>query len=398
MKIFKIVLIVISIFFVFSIFHNWFDPATIVSSSGDSGYYYSSTFHERVQFLSAWMPERGDGLGGIYYPLLWSGMTVGIPLFLLGNVLHNWSLIEKIAYFIPFLLIGFVAPFFLFKKIFSRYALGAIASLVFLTNTYILMIVSGGQMMIALAYVWMPLVVWQAILLHEFTEKRKQYFASVLLGALLSVQVLFDIRIAYITFFAILIYAGFHFLGKRNIHTLQAIAIFTVGIPLLIVIMTHAFWILPTFLAGQNPVIELGSNYSSVDAVRFFSFAKLEYAISLLHPNWFDNIFGKVNMFFSAFLLLPLLAFGSLLFVSKENTIIKRYVGYFALLGIIGIFLAKGTQDPFGEMYVWTFSHMPGFSLFRDPTKWYVLIALSYAMLIPFSLENIVNKIMKGKK
>src|SRR5258708_6091115 len=32
------------------------------------------------------------------------------------------------------------------------------------------------------------------------------------------------------------------------------------------------------------------------------------------------------------------------------------------------------------------FNHVPGFIMFRDPTKWYTLIAISYAVLIPFAI------------
>ncbi|PIR79698.1 MAG: hypothetical protein COU25_04025 [Candidatus Levybacteria bacterium CG10_big_fil_rev_8_21_14_0_10_35_13] len=56
------------------------------------------------------------------------------------------------------------------------------------------------------------------------------------------------------------------------------------------------------------------------------------------------------------------------------------------MLGLLGAFLAKGANEPFGEIYLWLFNHVPGFVLFRDPTKWYTLIALSYSMLIPFTI------------
>src|SRR6185503_16152979 len=56
-----------------------------------------------------------------------------------------------------------------------------------------------------------------------------------------------------------------------------------------------------------------------------------------------------------------------------------------------GAFLAKGANDPFGGVYIWMFEHIPGFIMFRDPTKWYVLIAFAYAVLIPFSIWRIHN-------
>ena len=57
----------------------------------------------------------------------------------------------------------------------------------------------------------------------------------------------------------------------------------------------------------------------------------------------------------------------------------------FALLGLIGIFLSKGANDPFGYIYLWLFETVPGFVMYRDPTKWYLFIVLAYIVLIPFS-------------
>ncbi|MEK9184848.1 MAG: hypothetical protein AAB866_01630, partial [Patescibacteria group bacterium] len=50
---------------------------------------------------------------------------------------------------------------------------------------------------------------------------------------------------------------------------------------------------------------------------------------------------------------------------------------------------AKQPFPPFGQINVWLFQHFPGMIMFRDPTKWYVLTAVSYAILIPFSLLKI---------
>ena len=54
-----------------------------------------------------------------------------------------------------------------------------------------------------------------------------------------------------------------------------------------------------------------------------------------------------------------------------------------------GSFLAKGANDPFGGIYIWIFEHVPGFVMFRDPTKFLMIVALSYAVLIPNSLSEL---------
>ena len=83
------------------------------------------------------------------------------------------------------------------------------------------------------------------------------------------------------------------------------------------------------------------------------------------------------------FLVLPLVAFGSLLFVRKFSVL------FFAFLAVIGAFLAKGAAEPFGQLYLWLFDHVPGFMLFRDATKFYVLVAVSFTVLIPMIMSRI---------
>jgi hypothetical protein len=159
--------------------------------------------------------------------------------------------------------------------------------------------------------------------------------------------------------------------------------------------LLHSFWILPALLIHQNAFTQLGGVTPTIDSVTYFSFAKFENAISLLHPNWPENIFGKTYFMKPEFLILPLLAFMSIFFVKKEKQ--NKLILYFILLGIFGAFLAKGSQDPFGNIYLWMFQHLPGFFLFRDSTKWYTLVAISYAILIPFSIRS-VYKFLKNKK
>jgi hypothetical protein len=167
--------------------------------------------------------------------------------------------------------------------------------------------------------------------------------------------------------------------------------IFGYVLPSIFLSLLHAFWILPTVLVHANINSEFGSVFTSTNAVQYFSFAKFENTLGLLHPNWPENIFGKTYFMRPEFLLLPILAFGSLLFIKPLEKLREqnRSILFFVLLGLVGIFLAKGAQDPFGGVYLWMFDHVPGFVMFRDPTKWYLLIALSYSVLIPFTLSKI---------
>jgi hypothetical protein len=78
------------------------------------------------------------------------------------------------------------------------------------------------------------------------------------------------------------------------------------------------------------------------------------------------------------FLILPLLAYASLLFISKAIKQESKLLLFFALLGLLGSFLAKGANDPFGFIYLWMFDHIPGFVTAADKSE--VLIIFTPAV------------------
>jgi hypothetical protein len=87
------------------------------------------------------------------------------------------------------------------------------------------------------------------------------------------------------------------------------------------------------------------------------------------------------------FLLIPILAFSIIIFKSESK--VKNKLIIISLLSLVGAFLAKGASDPFGNLYLWLFGHFPGFVMFRDATKWYGIVALTFSILIPLSVYKI---------
>jgi len=321
---------------VFAVYRVWFRLGTL--SAGDWPYLYLENIGE-----FSWFPE---------IRFLWLGLYYQIPAKLFVQVLGlSWEVVERVIWFVPFVLLCVYSSYRLTKS--------WLGVLVYTTSTYILMVVGGGQMGVAFGYALAPLV------LDWFVRGRK----GLLGGLFVSLQLMFDPRMAYITLFGVVLYYLVTDWKKVRL----------IIIPLIIAFILNLFWIVPIIMSGTG---EYGDIYTGGEMVEFFSFAKFENAISLFHPNWPDNIFGKVGFQRPEFMLLPILAFSSLLFSKKPKIL------FFALLGLVGSFLAKGANEPFGMVYLWLFEHVPGFVMFRDPTKWYLLIALSYSVLIPYVLNS----------
>ena len=375
-----------------AVFNAWF--GTDILSGGDLGMNYPSMYFNEYLYPYAWYWNQGNGLGGNATSLLLIYLDFALTKTIFGQILGlPWNITERLAYFFPFLILGLTSSIVLAKYIFPKNPFLVFSALIFLVNSYILMVVGGGQLWIFLSYAIAPLALYLFIKENDLVIDlgNRDLRRSLLVGLVFSFQFLLDLRIAYITLFAAFLYWLFKILQKRNMRDSLMSLVLVFLIPGILTILIHSFWILPTLIIGRNPLDQFGPAYTSVDAVRFFSFAKFENTIALLHPNWPENIFGKTYFLRPEFLLLPIVAFSSLLLISNQT--IKqssnRNVLFFSLLGLIGVFLAKGANEPFGGIYLWMFDHIPGFIMFRDPTKWYTLVVVSYSILIPFSIWKI---------
>lgn len=388
---------------IFIVFRSWFLPGTL--STFDFPYFSRIMMGNANLIPYTWGFHVGlDGFSRFLSPYSWVFPIIYVPQIIFGNWLGmDWSQITRIVYFYPFLILCVASPIFLFRYLFPKNNFYLFAAGIYLFNTYALML-AGGEVFLALAYALAPTIL--LIFIKQISENREQKAKikyGIVAGLLVTLQIMFDPRIAYVTLFAVAIYLLFviyNLLFSKKILNTFYLMLYVAVIPLGITVLLQMFWILPTVIHWSSPVGQLGLSHSSIEAVRYFSFAKFENTISLLHPNWPENIFGKVNFMKPEFLLLPILAFVSLLFVRKQTTESRKqnfYVLFFALIGLVGAFLAKGSNGPFGEVYLWLFKYFPGFELFRDATKFYLLIAISYSILIPFNISKIYE-LLKSKR
>ncbi len=343
----------------------------IFSLGGDSRFFWQENIGDLSGFPSSWDAILNNGIGKPALDSLWitSYLNFTASFTKFG---FSWEVINLVFWILPSIVLSFFSAFFLFNFLFPKKRLYALlAGFIYLFNTYFLMVFFGGQLGVALAYSLAPLVFLGFV--RVIKECKLQ--TSIIAGLILGLQILFDPRLAFITLLAVGLYWLFF---KKNI-------IFVFAVPAAIAVLLHSYWIIPLLLT-RTPVIPAGFN--SLAGFKFFSFTDFSHALSLLHPNWPENIFGKTYFLQPEFLILPIIAFSSLLFINSkvktQNSIISL-----AFIGLLGAFLAKGASPPFGEVNRWLFQHFPPMVMFRDPTKFYLLTALSYSILIPFSVCSI---------
>ena len=335
----------------------------------------------------AWDSILNTGMGKPAMDTLWITSYLNLTT-LLSKINFSWEMIVFWFWLLPAVILSFLSGYWMCRYLSLNKKYSFIGGLIYLSNTYILLILTGGQIGVSLAYSIAPLVLLCFIKLTDNVRLR------VYAGLILALQILFDPRITFITGFAI----GLFFLIKGYRELIKII------IPVIIVGLLHSYWIMP-LLISRATSIPLG--VENISQLAFFSFADLSNSLALLHPNWPENIFGKVYFMRPEFIILPIIAYGSLLFLKNSKSearnskqilnsklqIQNTIVLFFVFLGLVGAFLGKGVNEPFGFIYEWLFQYMPGFKMFRDPTKFYLLIALSYSVLIPFTLNKIGNLI-----
>lgn len=381
------------------IFKNWFIFPFL--SAHDFPYFFKETLADFPLFISSWIPTSGMGFGGEpINPGLSSFIYMIVSLFV-NTIGLPWELVYRIFIFGLFLFFSIFSSVYLLRTVLNNPGKLQLllSALIFSANTYILMVMDGGQIGVALAYSLSPLVLARFI---KIIHNSKFIIRNSILAALvLAVQGMFDLRIAFLVTVIVLFYTLFHYFFIERFN-LKACIIYLLLVGL-ILLGLNAYWILPIIVFHSYPSGESLGNSVLIEGFQFFSFATFSQTLSLLQPNWPENIFGKVYFMRSEFILLPVLAYLGLLFLKTKalkNTdqyIEQRRILFFALLGLMGAFLAKGANTPIPQINNWLFIHLPFLSLFRDPTKFYLLIALSYSVLIPFSLQQILIRVSSIK-
>lgn len=372
---------------------------------GDWPYFYSETIRQFSIFVPSWISYLGNGFGGgtLTYALdsyLYFVSNISVNLFNAG-----WELIGKAFYFLTFLILLIVSTIYFLRVVFesyqSKYLLMGIGLLLITANTYILILVNGGQMGVALAYAISPLVLgvffrlFKVIHTLHFNRPLALKYA-ILAGLSLAACAIFDSRIAYV----LVIVVGLFYVYRQIYSGFRRFSVVSFGYFIasgITFFFLSSFWVIPMLIYKINPAAEVVWDYGSTDLFNFLSFANLSNSLALLHPNWPENIFGKVYFLQPEFIVFPILAYSSLLFVNRfKNNDIQMYIIVFSLLGLTGAFLSKGANPPFETVNTLLFSMVPGFGLFRDPTKFYMLTVLSYGVMIPFFLSQATEIVQKN--
>ncbi|MBX8631477.1 MAG: hypothetical protein J9259_03010 [Thermoplasmata archaeon YP2-bin.285] len=153
----------------------------------------------------------------------------------------------------------------------------------------------------------------------------------------------------------------------------------------------NAFMVIPTISAAYLDVGGIFSSFprnSQVGVAIGSSYLKLIDVLMFGQPTFHSFGWSYQNWTFLN-IFIPLTAVAALFLAPFK----KRYVLFFFSLLLISLFLAKGVNPPFGQLYVYLVQYSPSLvvGITRDVEPWLMLSALAYSFLIAMLVFGSLN-------
>lgn len=345
----------------------------------------------RIWLFSASFLTHGDWYLSSYehsselltLPSIWSSYTNGMVnltppfyMFLLieGFLSHlgvNYPFIERILFMWPIALLTLPLSYILIKSITKDSIASLIGAMIYSYNTYFI-IIQTGHLTLMMGYTLAPL----ALLLFIKTIENNKFINSVLTSITLFIISIYEFRSFILVAMVCVLYSLYYlfFIKNKIFNILSLFTIFKIIFIFAVVLLLNIYWILPLLMITKN-------DYSPLINRGLFGddFFNLIRSFTLFHPFWtggryFPFIVQKIPFYFY---FMPLIAFTGLLLFRKNKKII-----FFGSISLMGIFLTKQSNPPFSDVYLFLYNKMPGFTLFREASKFYFLIALGYSVLV----------------
>lgn len=362
--------ILLPLAFAGSVFHAWISAGLIL---GDDQFRFSGSV------IGSDFPWRSAWDGSVLFGSATADASPSYPLWSVAGALTragvDFSMVERLLWLWPLLACLVIAPYAFAYRLTRNPWAASIAAAVFAVNTWTVGLVQRGHIPSLVAYALMPfaLLAWQSLI-----AKRTPWIA-LLFAAVVTLQVMYDLRYAYITAIACLISAAISFGLARSRRQLSSPArsaktVLWVSLALL---AFNSYWLVPQLLAPAR----LPAGY---DTLPFYlsasSSESLWHALALFFPFYRyvqgTDPFGQTPVEW-AFFALPLLVAVSIIAARRRPWALA--LGACAFLGVV---VVSGPDSPFGALNEFAFLHLPGMKLFRDCSKFTALVALSYSILL----------------
>ena len=372
-----------------SIIHfRWLSFNTFSFSDWGSSYYSDSLRTKILPFL--WTMSRFEA--GWHDAFVWRyPVDFAFSLFAQFNLNSNIS--EKFLVFLPGTIGTAIAGYILTKKFTKTEISALLGGIITSLNTYNLASNAVGHIMLTAAACFGILAIYFYAEFYDSWVVSKSYFSRktifyiLLTSVLLFITGSYDLRMLYMTSFLIFLYFLVYFPYNsifEKVFRKKIISLFLLNSLLgFLILIFNLYWILGFAFTKPDPSFNVFQR--GLFGSEFFD---LLSAFNLHHPFWNNS---ELDWFIKADI--PIWSYAvSILFVFGLLTAIKnKFVIYFGLAGLIGVILSKQIDDPLPDLYLFLFENIPGFSAFREASKFYFISTVGYAVVISNFLNIIIN-------
>ncbi|RJO60540.1 hypothetical protein C4544_05035, partial [candidate division WS5 bacterium] len=299
-------------------------------------------------------------------------------VYLLWGIIGHYMVATRLTLFIPIAILSVLSPYLLVKELTKNEQISFVCALLFAFSTTLI----GTQLnhlFISFVFVLSPLILLFFIrLIKNFSVKNVLLFSLVY-----SLGCFYEVRIMYIVSLVLLVYFLMFFKYRSFLKN-----IFKFGLLIFLILSLNSFWILPTVFSDKSAILNISSRglFGNQFFDLFHSFAN--YDVYWTRGEYISFIKQPISILAW---MVPVFVF-SLIFVFRKisEKDDKKHIIFFSLLALLGIFLTKQSAEPFSGIYSFLYNHFPGFSLFREASKFFIIVLLGYLGLFAYALKYLV--------
>jgi len=367
-------------------------------------------------FLSEEWPGGGDVMGFISRAYLygkdfrwlytWRSYSFGfvegansMDLFfmLLYSILKSPSWTVKFFIFLSYLTAAFSMYFFVYRHT-RKHVAALAASLVYVLNPWLFSQLTEAHADIVFSYALAPLVF--VLLDNALRTGRSRDILFLSLGMCLFVTGFHPESVVIYGVFLVFFVLFFLFSPSEKQRFWDRFRrVLKVSIPsTLLVLSLSAFFFVPFLANVRAPYFHSSYTYPLEDSYAS-SYTVVEDAFTLRAVERWGYV--KVVDVYSGLGLpdFPVETFLIIIFALAYCVLLirrDRYTFFFAFSTLVSVFLAKGPYPPFGQFFVWAWTNVPHFAVFRAASRWIMMAAFSHAffisLLVYYLMEYVEGK------
>ena len=330
--------------------------------------------------LSLWTPTS---LG---YPRTWSlDNVLGAVTMITGDPVLTVKLLDIVVMF------GTGGAMYLLAWSWYRSrTIGVVAGLLYMLSQAALSRWGSGQLNVAMAVAIAPVLIWSwSLCLRRFTVRRA-------LGLALLVTSILLVRLDMLLYVApfMLLYLLFAVPYAARARPFRN-AVLTLAVAVPAALILNVYQILPVALgygpkwlsSGQLFDLQQISTHTLSAYQSLLGFGReIGYLAFTGQQTWYSFPFLPLWGYYAAASLVVVCAFLALAWHHGRRTI------FLAAAAIVAVFLAKGSDPPFGDLYTWAINHIPVVADIRDPNRWLIFEALALGPLAGITIDRLIKR------